>query len=141
MPLAETILLLAALLTLGIFASGLVGKARIPYTVVLVVIGIVVGELSRRWLPLAPIQQLSLTPELVMFVFLPVLIFESGLKLDARQLIRDIIPVLPLAIPALLISTAIIGVGIIYSLVPLTVKGFSLPEIFRRKTYHVVGRP
>lgn len=111
MPLAENILLLAALLALGIFASGLVRKARIPYTVVLVVIGIVVGELSRRWLPLAPIQQLSLTPELVMFVFLPVLIFESGLKLDARQLIRDIIPVLTLAIPALLISTAIIGVG------------------------------
>jgi CPA1 family monovalent cation:H+ antiporter len=68
----------------------LVRKARIPYTVVLVVIGIVIGELSRRWLPLAPIQQLSLTPELVVFVFLPVLIFESGLKRDARQLIRDI---------------------------------------------------
>ena len=111
MSLSETILLLTALLALGIFASGLVRKAAIPYTVVLVIIGIGVGELSRRWPPLSAFQELSLTPELVLFVFLPVLIFESGLKLDARQLSKDIIPVLTLAIPALLISTAIIGFG------------------------------
>lgn len=111
MSLSETILLLTALLTLGILGSGLVRKAAIPYTVVLVIIGIGVGELSRRWPPLSSFQELSLTPELVMFVFLPVLIFESGLKLDARQLSKDIIPVLTLAIPALLISTAIIGFG------------------------------
>ena len=111
MPLSETILLLTALLALGIIAAGLVRKAPIPYTVVLVIIGVGVGELSRRWALLAPIQELSLTPELVLFVFLPVLIFESGLKLDARQLIKDIVPVLTLAIPALLISTVIIGTG------------------------------
>ena len=92
MPLSETILLLTALLALGIIASGLVRKAPIPYTVVLLIIGVCVGEISRRWEPLAPIQELSLTPELVLFVFLPVLIFESGLKLDARQLVKDIVP-------------------------------------------------
>jgi len=111
MSFSETILLLAILLTLGIFASGLVRKAGIPYTVFLVIIGIGIGELSRHWPAFSAFQQLSLTPELVLFVFLPVLIFESGLKLDARQLIKDIVPVLTLAIPALLISTAIIGTG------------------------------
>jgi CPA1 family monovalent cation:H+ antiporter len=111
MSLSETILLLAILLTLGIFASGLVRKAGIPYTVILVIIGIGVGELSRRWPAFSSFQQLSLTPELVLFVFLPVLIFEAGLKLDARQLIKDIVPVLTLAVPALLISTTIIGIG------------------------------
>ncbi len=111
MSLSETILLLSVLLALGIFAGGLLGKASIPYTVVLVFVGIGVGEVSRRWPAFASFQELSLTPELVLFVFLPVLIFESGLKLDARQLIKDIMPVLTLAIPALLISTAIIGIG------------------------------
>jgi len=111
MSLSETILLLAILLTLGIFASGLLRKAAIPYTVFLVIIGIGIGELSRRWPAFSSFQELSLTPELVLFVFLPVLIFEAGLKLDARQLIKDIVPVLTLAVPALLISTAIIGVG------------------------------
>ena len=43
------------------------------------------------------------------FLFLPALIFEAGFNLDARQLIKDLAPVLILAISALLISTAIIG--------------------------------
>lgn len=112
MHLSETILLLSFLLALGIFARGLVRKAAIPYTVLLVFIGLGVGELSRRWIVFAAYQELTLTPELVLFVFLPVLIFESGLKLDCRQLIKDIVPVLTLAVPALLISTAIIGIGL-----------------------------
>ena len=47
-----------------------------------------------------------------MFLFLPALIFESASNLDARQLLKDLGPVLSLAIPALLISTAIVGVGL-----------------------------
>jgi len=112
MHLSETILFLAGLLALGVIAAGLVRRVPVPYTVVLVVIGMGVGELSRHWLPLADIRELSLSPELVLFVFLPVLIFESGLKLNARQLIKDIAPVLTLAIPAMLISTAIVGTGV-----------------------------
>ena len=49
---------------------------------------------------------------MVFFLFLPALIFEAGFNLDARQLIKDLAPVLILAIPALLISTAIIGFGL-----------------------------
>ena len=112
MSLLEIILFLSILLALGILAAGLVRKAAIPYTVILVFIGLGVGELSRHWELFAPYQELSLTPELVLFVFLPILIFESGLKLDSRQLIKDIVPVLTLAVPALLISTAVIGIGI-----------------------------
>ncbi len=111
MSFSETILLLAILLTLGIFASGIGKKTGIPYTVFLVIIGIGVGELSRHWPAFLYSQLLSFTPDLVLFVFLPVLIFESGLKLDAKQLSKDIVPVLTLAIPALLISTTIIGIG------------------------------
>jgi len=61
-----------------------------------------------------------LTPELVLFVFLPTLIYESANNLDARQLQSNLLPVLTLAVPGLLISTAIIG-GIFY-----LVSGFSL---------------
>jgi len=45
-------------------------------------------------------------------LFLPALIFESAFNLDARQLAKDLVPVLAMAIPALLISTAFIGVGL-----------------------------
>lgn len=116
MPLSESILLLCVLLFLGIVVSGLAKKSPIPYTVILVVIGISLSELAQYWTPIAVVQQIKLTPELVLFVFLPTLIFESGLKLDARQLVKDLAPVLMLAIPALVISTSIIGIGIWYFL-------------------------
>ena len=45
------------------------------------------------------------------FVFLPALIFESAFNLDARQLIKDLVPIVVLAVPALLITTALIALG------------------------------
>ena len=94
-----------------------------PYTVVLVLAGLVLGELARHWAPLAPLQAVRLSPEVVFFLFLPALIFESGLNLNARQLTKDIAPVIALAVPALLFSTTVVGVGISFVLpaaIPLT---------------------
>lgn len=121
MPLSETVLVIMALLTTGMVASGLFRKLPIPYTVILVVIGIALARLSELWPPLAPLQQFHLTPDLVLFIFLPALIFESGLSLNARQLVKDIVPVLTLAVPALLISTGLVGMGL-WLLLPVELK-------------------
>ena len=72
-------------------------------------IGIGLSELQHAWPALHILDDFRLTPELVFFIFLPALIFESGLSLDARQLVKDIAPVLTLAVPALLISTTLVG--------------------------------
>ncbi|MDH3537900.1 MAG: cation:proton antiporter, partial [Gammaproteobacteria bacterium] len=40
------------------------------------------------------------------------LIFESGFALDARQMIKDLPPILILAIPAMLMSTFVVGLGL-----------------------------
>jgi CPA1 family monovalent cation:H+ antiporter len=50
---------------------------------------------------------------LILFVFLPTLVFESSFHLDSRQLRHNLVPVLILAIPGLLLSTAVIG-GILH---------------------------
>ena len=118
MPLSETVLIIMALLATGIVASGLFRKLPIPYTVILIVIGIALARLSELWSPLEPLQHFHLTPDLVLFIFLPALIFESGLNLNARQLVKDIAPVLTLAVPALLISTGLVGVGL-WALLPI----------------------
>ncbi|MBL4762319.1 MAG: cation:proton antiporter, partial [Gammaproteobacteria bacterium] len=112
MPLSEVLLISMGLLTIAIVAAGLFRDFSIPYTVLLVVIGLGLSELTKTWHWLMPLQEFRLTPDLVFFVFLPALIFESGLSLDARQLIKDLAPVLTLAIPALLISTFLVGVGV-----------------------------
>lgn len=116
MPISETVLILMILLAIGMITAGAFRKLPIPYTVLLVCIGILLSELGEHWAFLAPLKEFQLTPELVLFIFLPTLIFESGLNLNARQLIKDMAPVLALAVPALLFSTLLIGTGMWYLL-------------------------
>ena len=106
------LLLIAAATAIGL------KRARLPYTVGLVLVGLVLGGVAHRTPLLEPFQQLTLSPELILFVFLPTLIFESAFNLDFRLLSRNLAPVLTLAAPGLLISTAIVG-GMVSWLTPL----------------------
>lgn len=112
MHMSDTIILIMAMLGFGVLASGIWAKSKVPYTVILVLIGMVFGELSRSTAALSEFAEFKLSPEIVLFVFLPVLIFESGLKLNSRLLFKNLAPVLMMAVPALFISTALIGLGI-----------------------------
>lgn len=47
--------------------------------------------------------------DLVFFVFLPVLIFESAISLDLRLFLRNLWPILLLALPLLLLSAVMTG--------------------------------
>jgi len=114
--LSESIVVLMGLLAVAMATAGVARNLPIPFTVLLVGVGIGLGELSHQWPVLAPLQHFHLSPELVLFVFLPALIFESGYTLDARQLIKDIGPVLAMAVPALLLSTFLVGAGLIWIL-------------------------
>lgn len=83
---------------------------KVPLTIALVFVGIAISELSARVPALQLLAEFELTPELVLFVFIPTLIFESAFNLDARQVARNIWPILTMAVPGLVLSTAIIGV-------------------------------
>jgi CPA1 family monovalent cation:H+ antiporter len=100
------------LLTIAMLAAGLCKNLPIPYTVFLVILGLILGVGARRWHELEFLLEFQLTQDIVLFIFLPALIFESAINLDARQLLKDIAPVLILAIPALLIATIIVGTGL-----------------------------
>ena len=116
MPLSEVVLIIMGLLTVAMLAAGLCRNLPIPYTVILVVLGMLLGWLARNHAEMHVLLEFQLTPELVLFLFLPALIFESAFNLNARQMIKDLAPILILAILALLISTAIIGAGLRFSL-------------------------
>ena len=110
------LLILAASLTAMLSSR----MAKLPLTIALVLIGALISALASHVPMLGLLADFHLTPELVLFVFLPTLIYESANNLDARQLQSNLLPVLTLAVPGLLISTAIIG-GIFYLF-----SGFSL---------------
>ena len=112
MPLSEIVLVIMGLLTVAMIAAAICRNIPVPYTVFLVILGIILGSIARQNPELELLLEFQLTPDLVLFLFLPALIFESAINMDARLLMKDIIPVMVLAVPAMLISAGVIGVGL-----------------------------
>jgi Na+:H+ antiporter len=98
-----------ALLTIAAAILVLTRRLKFPFTVALVLIGAGLS-LSVRMLPQLSLRDLEISPALILYVFLPVLIFESAFNLHGRLLRQNLSPVLTLAIPGLLLSTFVIGI-------------------------------
>ena len=88
--------------------AGRAARVRLPYTVVLVIFGFGLRTIFSDWEGFEFLQS-EIATEVVFFIFLPTLLFESSFNLDSKVLFRNIVPVLTLAIPAFLLSTAIVG--------------------------------
>ncbi len=94
------------LLSLGINILAI--KTKIPYTVLLVIAGSCLVPLSEIE-PFSFVTSFQLTPELLFFIFLPVLIFESAYSIKIRNIQENKFVISLLAIVGLLISTFFIG--------------------------------
>ncbi len=108
LDLVTVVLLLAGLLLASALISLVASRIRLPYTVVLVLFGFFVRLAFLEWEGFAFLDT-EIPTEVVFFIFLPTLLFESSFNLDSKILFRNIVPVLTLAIPAFLMSTAIVG--------------------------------
>jgi CPA1 family monovalent cation:H+ antiporter len=106
---AET-LVIVLLLIVSLVAIA-VRRLRIPYTVALVVAGLLITFQS----PL----HVQLTPELILALFVPPLVFEAAFHLHLGELRRTLWPILILAIPGVILSTLIVG-GLLAWLTPLS---------------------
>ncbi len=96
-------LILGALLIVS-FVAVAVRRFRVPSTVVLVLVGIALSFRTS--------QPIELTSDIILFIFLPPLLFEAAFHLDLRQLQRDTPTIALLAIVGVLLSTIVVG-GII----------------------------
>ena len=102
-----SILGLFGLLTIAVLMLPVTRRIGVPYTVFLAAIGIALGFALKpvHGLDLGIVgdflngaESFGLTSEIVFFVFLPALVFESALAIDIRRLLADIWPILLLAI-------------------------------------------
>lgn len=86
-------------------------QLRVPYTVALVFGGLLLSVLHLPLLsPLQPGQRPNwLTPDVILILFLPALVFEGSVKLDVRDLLRDFTPLLLLANVGVLLATLVTG--------------------------------
>jgi Na+/H+ antiporter len=107
-----TILIVNGLFFVAAISAIFVKKANFPYTIGLLIVGILVGYLSSRVGFLEPMREVQLSPDIILFLILPTLLFEASINIDAKLLKGNLLPILLLATVGLLISTAIVGIGI-----------------------------
>lgn len=113
-----TVVAIIGLLLVASIMAVALRRLHLPYTVGLVIVGLGLGYAAEKIEALEPLGGIELSPEIILFVFLPTLIFESAFNMDSRLLVRNLAPVIVLAAPGLLISTAIIA-GLVNLLTPL----------------------
>ncbi len=104
---------LLTLLIISCWTYFLSKKLKFPYTVLLVIIGIVLIPLSKFGF-FSFIDDFRLTPDLLFFVFLPILLFESAYNMNYRQVIKNWKSITALAVFWLLISAALIAVALFF---------------------------
>ena len=115
-----TVLSVSALLFLASVIYVANRWVRAPFAVTLVLVGLGLGELIRQFPSLAPLGSLQLSADVLTFIFMPTLVFQAAFATDTRLLLKNVLPVTVLAVPAVLISSVAAGFGLHWAVgVPL----------------------
>lgn len=126
---ATTILALFVLLIISSATFFVAKRLRIPYTVLLVIVGLVLVPLVEQPMMtpvLGFLNDVVLTPELLFYIFLPMLIFESAFNMNMRRMVENAWHIMLLSVGGLVISAALIAAGLYFSLQAL---GMGIPFI------------
>ena len=98
----DAIRLFVALVAVSAAAAIAVRRLAIPYSVLLVVLGLLAALV-------APRGELAVSPEVVLLVLVPGLVFEAALGMDLGELARRSGGIALLAIPGVLLSAGIVA--------------------------------
>lgn len=121
-----SLFVLIALSTVIFFAAK---RFKLPYTVLLVLVGILlvpIVNLPYLSVVFGFLNDLVLTPELLFYIFLPVLIFECGFNMNIRKMLDNSWAIMLLSVVSMIISAVVIGT-LLYLALPLI--GIQLPFI------------
>lgn len=106
------------IMTILIVLSAFADKIKLPYPILLIVVGLIIG-----FAPALP--NLELNPEIVFLIFLPPLLFDAAFKTSWHDFKKEIRPISTLAITLVFFTTVTVGIAAHY-LIP----GFSWPLSF-----------
>ena len=115
-PFLSTEITILILLLIACIGSVYFKRFHLPYTVGLVIVGLLLGFADESYG--LPIQHLVLSPDVILFLFVPPLVFASASNINHRLFFHNITPALTLAGPGLILSAAIVG-GLLTLLTPL----------------------
>lgn len=121
----DVFLSLFSLMLISLAVFMLSQKLKLPYTVLLVIAGSLLVPISHLEF-FSFITSFELTPELLFFVFLPILIFESAYNMNIRHVTENIYSIGSLAVVGLLVSTLFVGIAGHYA---FDMAGFEVPML------------
>ncbi len=113
-------------------AEPLAERLRLPYSVILAALGILIGA-GAAWLlrttltdALNPVAEailaLPIRSNVFLYVFLPTLLFQVTLDMNLRRMLDDWVPILVLAVLAVVVATVFVGYALSWaSTLPLAV--------------------
>lgn len=106
-------------------AEPLAERLRLPYSVILAVIGILIGmgaifflrtDLTDALNPVAEaILGLPIRSNVFLYVFLPTLLFQATLGMNLRRMLDDWVPILVLAVVAVVVATLSVGYALFWA--------------------------
>lgn len=115
MAISATLILLAAMLLLSLLLKPIAAKYNLPFAALLVLTGFIGSEIIISFGIDTGIRY-DIFHDLIIFVFLPLLIFEAAFKINVKQLLKNGVVILFFALPVMLLSTAIAAVMIYYGI-------------------------
>ncbi len=110
MELPRLLLEVSALLTLAVLLGLGARRVRVPLSVVLVVVGFAAAATGLS--PEIGRLEGEAFEEVVVFLFLPVLVFAAALGMDLRAFVRNLGAVLALSVLAFLVSAVLVGLTV-----------------------------
>ncbi len=130
MDIVVTTAIIASLFFVIGAAEPLAHRLRLPYSVILAGFGILIAagatlilrtNLTDALNPVAEaITGLPIRSNVFLYVFLPTLLFQATLGMDLRRMLDDWVPILTMAIVAVVVATLAVGYGLFYfSALPL----------------------
>ncbi len=101
---AQVLILLLIAALVGMVAR----RLRLPYTLALVVAGLVLGFVN-----VEALEGVALEPEILLLMLLPALLFEAAFHVHVNEFRRNIVPILTLAVPGVLVAVSATA-GLLY---------------------------
>jgi len=119
---ALAVLAIAALLVLVALLQPLAARLSLPHAVLIAGLGIAIGAIGTLTGVIGTggaLNELAhgmagaeLSSEAILYIFLPILLFEAGLGMDVRRMMDDLAPILTLAVVAVLVCSLVVGLAL-----------------------------
>ena len=111
----STLMMFMAMLLVAMLVEPLSERLRIPFSALLVLVGFIGSEIIVA-LGFDTGLRYATFNDLILHLFVPILVFESAFNIHAKSLLQNIVPILILAIPAMLLASLITATIIYYGI-------------------------